>query len=175
MRRRSSGGEGNDNPLQCSCLESPRDWEAWWAAVYGVAQSRTRLERLSRPGWHTVPLLRTPLCPHSSSSPGGRGNCQPPPCTSGPISMESAPWCRRRTRASFCPKGHPFHSAHMTTPVLRPGQKGTPQKCQNLGVEASATRCHPAWGRRPWGGHTYVLPPHTCHPCHLLAHLSASR
>ena len=36
-------GEGNDNPLQCSCLENPRDWGAWWAAVYGVAQSRTRL------------------------------------------------------------------------------------------------------------------------------------
>ena len=34
-------GEGNGNPLQCSCLENPRDREAWWAAVYGVAQSRT--------------------------------------------------------------------------------------------------------------------------------------
>ena len=34
-------GEGNGNPLQCSCLENPRDWGAWWAAVYGVAQSRT--------------------------------------------------------------------------------------------------------------------------------------
>ena len=33
-------GEGNGNPLQCSCLESPRDGRAWWAAVYGVAQSR---------------------------------------------------------------------------------------------------------------------------------------
>ena len=33
--------EGNGNPLQCSCLENPRDREAWWAAVYGVAQSRT--------------------------------------------------------------------------------------------------------------------------------------
>ena len=40
-------GEGNGNPLQCSCLENPRDGEAWWAAVYGVAQSRTRLTRLS--------------------------------------------------------------------------------------------------------------------------------
>ena len=40
-------GEGNGNPLQCSCLENPRDWGAWWAAVYGVAQSRTRLKRLS--------------------------------------------------------------------------------------------------------------------------------
>ena len=40
-------GEGNGNPLQCSCLENPRDWGAWWAAVYGVTQSRTRLKRLS--------------------------------------------------------------------------------------------------------------------------------
>ena len=40
-------GEGNANPLQCSCLENPRDGGAWWAAVYGVAQSRTRLKRLS--------------------------------------------------------------------------------------------------------------------------------
>ena len=35
-------GEGNGNPLQCSCLENPRDGGAWWAAVYGVTQSRTR-------------------------------------------------------------------------------------------------------------------------------------
>ena len=40
-------GEGNGNPLQCSCLENPRDGGAWWATVYGVAQSRTRLKRLS--------------------------------------------------------------------------------------------------------------------------------
>ena len=40
-------GEGNGNPLQCSCLENPRDRGAWWAAVYGVAQSRTRWKRLS--------------------------------------------------------------------------------------------------------------------------------
>ena len=40
-------GEENGNPLQCSCLENPRDRGAWWAAVYGVAQSRTRLKRLS--------------------------------------------------------------------------------------------------------------------------------
>ena len=40
-------GGGNGNPLQCSCLENPRDGGAWWAAVYGIAQSRTRLKRLS--------------------------------------------------------------------------------------------------------------------------------
>ena len=39
--------EGNGNPLQCSCLENPRDGGAWWAAVYGLAQSRTRLKQLS--------------------------------------------------------------------------------------------------------------------------------
>ena len=39
--------EGNGNPLQCSCLENPRDGGAWWAAVYGVTQSRTRLKRVS--------------------------------------------------------------------------------------------------------------------------------
>ena len=40
-------GEGNGNPLQCSCLGNPRDGGAWWAAIYGVTQSRTRLKRLS--------------------------------------------------------------------------------------------------------------------------------
>ena len=40
-------GEGNGNPLQCSCLENPRDWRAWRAAIYGVAQSQTRLKWLS--------------------------------------------------------------------------------------------------------------------------------
>ena len=40
-------GKGNGNPLQCSCLENPRDVGTWWATAYGVAQSRTRLKRLS--------------------------------------------------------------------------------------------------------------------------------
>ena len=53
-------GEGNGNPLQYSCLENPRDGGAWWAAIYGVAQSRTRLKRLSS----------------SSSSSRGRRWCQ---------------------------------------------------------------------------------------------------
>ena len=42
-----SSGEGDCTPLQCSCLENPRDGGAWWAAIYGVAQSRTRLKQLS--------------------------------------------------------------------------------------------------------------------------------
>ena len=43
----SFSGEGNGNPLQCSCLESPRDGGPWWAAIYGVAQNQTWLKRLS--------------------------------------------------------------------------------------------------------------------------------
>ena len=53
----SCTGKGNGNPLQCSCLENPRDRAAWWAAIYGVAQSWTRLKQLSS----------------SSSSSGGNG------------------------------------------------------------------------------------------------------
>ena len=64
----SCTGEGNGNPLQCSCLENPRDGEAWWAAVYGVTQSRTWLKQCSSSSrshlevfqwvnklWHFVP------------------------------------------------------------------------------------------------------------------------
>ena len=55
-------GEGNGNPLQCSCLENPRDGGAWWAAVCGVAQSQTRLKQLSssssnRTGCHDLSFL----------------------------------------------------------------------------------------------------------------------
>ena len=50
-------GEGNGHPLQCSCLENPRDGGAWWAAVYGVAQSRTLLKRLSSSTYNPHVLL----------------------------------------------------------------------------------------------------------------------
>ena len=49
-------GEGNGNPLQCSCLENPRDGGAWWAAVYAVPQSWTQLKRLSSSSrWDWMP------------------------------------------------------------------------------------------------------------------------
>ena len=70
-------GEGNGNPLWCSCLENPRDGEAWWAAVYGVPQSRTRLKRLSSSSSSKPPLRclwcqRPPtICdPMDCSTPG---------------------------------------------------------------------------------------------------------
>ena len=62
-------GERNGNPLQCSCLENSRDGETWWAAVYEVAQSQTRLKRLSSSSSiHTSPFCRASLpSPHPSS------------------------------------------------------------------------------------------------------------
>ena len=56
----NENGEGNGNPLQCSCLENPRDGGAWWTAVYGVAQSRSRLKRLNS----NSSTMRMPKAPH---------------------------------------------------------------------------------------------------------------
>ena len=68
-------GEGNGNPLQCSCLENPRDGRAWWAAVSGVAQSRTRLKWLSSihmspPSWNSLPPPTQPHLSRLSQSTG---------------------------------------------------------------------------------------------------------
>ena len=55
-------GEGNGNPLQRSCLENPRDRGAWWATIYGVTQSWTRLKRLSGSGkLKDVQIISAPL------------------------------------------------------------------------------------------------------------------
>ena len=65
-------GEGNGNPLQCSCLENPRDGGAWWAAVYGVSQNRTLLKRLSSSSsssmYISIPLFQIILSYHLSPS-----------------------------------------------------------------------------------------------------------
>ena len=56
-------GEGNGNPLQCSCLENHRNGGAWWAAVSGVAQSRTRLKQLSSSSLVWISHFIYSLCP----------------------------------------------------------------------------------------------------------------
>ena len=67
-------GEGNGNPHQCSCLENPwDDGGAWWAAVYGVAQSRTRLKRLSSSSSSTREGNGTPLQHSCLENPMGGG------------------------------------------------------------------------------------------------------
>ena len=62
----SCTGEGNGNQIQCSCLENPRDGGAWWASVYGVAPSRTRLKRLSSSSSSSTPMEKA-MAPHSST------------------------------------------------------------------------------------------------------------
>jgi len=69
-------GEGNGTPLQHSCLENPRDGGAWWAAVHGVAQSRTRLKRLSS----SSSRHSNPICADSLIT-----------LTGGPLSLSSSP------------------------------------------------------------------------------------
>ena len=78
-------GEGNGNPLQCSCLENPRDGGAWWAAIYGVTQSRIRLKWLSSSSSshlayslgfiiydvHSCSVVSNSLWPHGLYSPPG--------------------------------------------------------------------------------------------------------
>ena len=54
-------GEGRANPLQYSCLDNPRDGGAWWAAVYGAAQSRTRLKQLSSSSKHLPNLFTSSI------------------------------------------------------------------------------------------------------------------
>ena len=62
-------GEGNGNPLQCSCLENPKEGGAWWAAVYRVTQSRTRLKRLSSSSPPPGDLFNPGIKPKSLMSP----------------------------------------------------------------------------------------------------------
>ena len=77
-------GEGNGNPLQCSCLENPRDWGAWWAAIYGIAQSRTRLKRLSSSSSSELIIDRGSFPPLPSNS---KVTVPTPPSYSSPCLM----------------------------------------------------------------------------------------
>ena len=69
-------GEGTGNPLQCSCLENPRDRGAWWASIYGVAQSWTRLKQLSssRSRRSKRNILQESPCPWGGHSLAGEIN-----------------------------------------------------------------------------------------------------
>ena len=58
-------GEGNGNPLQCSCLENPRNGGAWWAAVYGVTQSRTRLKYLAAAAYFNKTYFKKEVANHT--------------------------------------------------------------------------------------------------------------
>ena len=90
---------GNGNPLQCSCLENPRDGGGLWAAVYGVAQSRTRLKRLSSSSSSSGSVVRNlPAKARDSGSISGagrfprKGNGNPLQCSGLGNLMDRGAW-----------------------------------------------------------------------------------
>ena len=83
-------GKGNGNPLQCSCLENPRDGGAWWAAVYGVAQSRTQLKRLSSSKESALQLSL--VSSHLQSYSWGSQNTKPAAAFSRALWCHPYPW-----------------------------------------------------------------------------------
>ena len=108
----SRTGEGNGNPLQCSCLENPRDKGAWWAAVYGVAQSRTRLKRLSSTAtWLTRPWV----CVWAHAVRGPRRAF----CNSDLdiLQLDKLEWNGHSTNQNDCSKVHLWFSAPLHAPT----------------------------------------------------------
>ena len=97
-------GEGNGNPLQCSRLENPRDGGAWWAALYGIAQSRTRLKRLSSSSssiWVKHKFLAMKASP--SNAPSKHPQKCPRCCLHSQINGSLLPVQRLRGEYSFLP------------------------------------------------------------------------
>ena len=93
-------GEGNGNPLQCSCLENPRDEGAWCAAVYGVAQSRTRLKRLSSSS-SNLELEPWPPSHEPPETTNQRATRQQP--STRPVPPEAVQNCTTSSLSSSCP------------------------------------------------------------------------
>ena len=106
-------GEGTGNPLQCSCLENPRDGGAWCAAIYGVAQSWTRLKRLSSSSklWSTQKQMPSPSklvqLSHNQLHQGESVRPGPPHLTVTPT------WpCHQPTMASYRGLVRPVNLTH---------------------------------------------------------------
>ena len=126
-------GEGNGNPLQCSCLENPRDGRAWWAAVYGVAQSRTRLKQLS-----------------SSSKITADGDCSPEIKRHLLLESYDQPRQHIKSRDITLPTKVRLIKA-MVFPVVRYGcESWTIKKAEDRRIDAFALRCWRRLLRVPW-------------------------
>ena len=120
-------GEGNGNPLQCSCLENPRDEGAWWADVYGVAQSRTRLKRLSS---SIGPADLSLLSHHSNKLRQHLLNCKVHSVVSDSLRPHELPHARPpcpsptpRVYSNSCPSSqrcHPAISSSVSLPPIPP-------------------------------------------------------
>ena len=122
--------EGNGNPLQCSCLENPRDGGAWWAAVSGVAQSRTRLKRLSSS--RVVPLVK--------NLPANTGYAR---------AMGSTPGLGRSLGGG---NGNPLQYLCLRNPMDRgarwPYEQETSTGSQRVGHDGATKQAHPGLNYR---------------------------
>ena len=98
----SCTGEGSGNPLQCSCLENPREGGAWWAAIYGVTQSRTWLRRLSSSSTYSEVLKSLSLL-NSGLRPSWFNHFRLPACLSPSMSLDVS-----GILPSFKAQIHPF-------------------------------------------------------------------
>ena len=122
--------EGNGNPLQCSCLENPRDGRAWWAAVCGVARSRTRLKRLSRRFLRAVVQLLSHI----------RLFCDPMDCTrQAPLSIDFSRqeyWsgCRFLLQGIFPTQGSNTRLLHWQVSSLPLSHQGSRFKGESCNV-----------------------------------------
>ena len=163
-----SPGEGNGTPLQYSCLENPMDGGAWWAAVHGVAKSRTRLSDFTFTSHFHA--LEKEMATHSSilawripgrGEPGGLPSMGSQSWTqlkrlssssrlfnsfpSGTSGKEPACQCRRHKRGKFnpCVGKIPWRRAWQSTPVFLPGESPWTEVLgglQSMGSQRSCTQ-----------------------------------
>ena len=134
-------GEGKGNPLQCSCLENPRDGGAWWAAIYGVAQSRTRLKWLSSSSSRRE-LLIDAMCHNSGASQVALLE-RNPPADAGDVrdlglipGLGRSPRGRNGNSLQYSCLGNPVDRGVSRATVHRVTQSGT--RLQRLSMHA----CH---------------------------------
>ena len=119
-------GEGSGNPLQCSCLENPRDGGAWWGAVYGIAQSQTRLKRLS-------------------SSSSSRGSLAAASFPGFAAHRPSLPSWNPLPCFSPCPGRQGVEAVTRTRTRIRPGPSARPDERAAGRLRVRESRSWPGW------------------------------
>ena len=122
-------GEGNGNPLQCSCLENPRDEGIWWAAVYGVAQSGTRLKRLSSSS-SSVAVVSSSLATH-----GLQHTRLPCPSLSPRVCSLESIW----VFSNWCPSSH-WCPPSISSSIVPPSPSGL-NLSQHQGLSSESILC----------------------------------
>ena len=137
--------EGNGNPLQCSCMENPRDRGAWWVTVYGITQNQTGLKRLSSSTSNSTRVFQSvqfsrsvvsdSLWPHESQH--ARPSCLSPPPGVNSNSRPSSQWCHPTISSSVvplasCPKSLPASESFPMSQIF-------PWGGQRTGVSALAS------------------------------------